>query len=104
MLIHAADLPNHPVSSALNKMKLYESLLGRAANSSKLRIFGCTAFVYFDKAMENETVALRDLQCWKEIPRPWNEHILPTKFVLGRKRNRDGDVEKFKARLVVLRE
>lgn len=45
--------------------------------------------------------ALKSLGCWKETYRPKDQKVLHTKFVLHRKRNQTGEIEKFKTRPMV---
>lgn len=52
-------------------------------------------------AIDKEITALTNLRCWDVIERPTGKKILHSKFVLKKKRNGDGTIVKYKARLVV---
>lgn len=52
-------------------------------------------------AMSTEIRALNDLDYWKEVHRPRNEHVFHKKFICRRKSNQKDEVEKYKARLVL---
>lgn len=51
--------------------------------------------------METKVLALHRLDCWEEIKCSESTKVPHTKCVLRRKTNQDGDIEKYKARLVL---
>lgn len=51
--------------------------------------------------MNEEIARLDGMQRWSLSNRPTKEKVLHSKFVLRRKKNRQGDVVKYKTRLVV---
>ncbi|KAJ2938391.1 hypothetical protein O0L34_g13315 [Tuta absoluta] len=53
------------------------------------------------KAMENEINSLKELNVWTPCSLPKGRKALPCKWVLRIKRNPDGSIDKYKARLVV---
>lgn len=53
------------------------------------------------KAMDTEMNSLRDMNVWKSCRMPEGRKALPCKWVLRIKRNPDGYIDKYKARLVV---
>ncbi len=52
------------------------------------------------KAMESEINSLKQQNVWSVVKNPGNKHVIGSKWVLRIKRNVDGTVNKFKARLV----
>lgn len=53
------------------------------------------------KAIEKELNMIRERNTWTIVPRP-KKRVLPSKVLLKVKRNADGSIERFKARLVAL--
>lgn len=53
------------------------------------------------KAMQSEMKSLKDLNVWTACDLPKGRKALPCKWVLRTKRNPDGSIDKYKARLVV---
>ena len=53
------------------------------------------------KAIEIEIKTLKNMKRWIKVKRPQGKPVLHSKFVLKRKRNGDGTVSKYKARLIV---
>lgn len=51
--------------------------------------------------MKNEIETLKRNKTWSLVPRPKNEKILTNRWVFKIKRNSIGQIEKYKARLVV---
>lgn len=51
-------------------------------------------------AMKNEIQSLHDQNVWDVVQRPSGKHVIDCKWILRIKRNVDGTVNKFKARLV----
>lgn len=52
-------------------------------------------------SMEKEINSLKKMDTWTLVPRPGDRHVLKNRWVLRRKYNEDGTVERYKARLVV---
>ena len=50
--------------------------------------------------MDREIVTLEHAETWKTVPRPYGRNIVGSKWVFRIKRNADGSIEKYKARLV----
>lgn len=53
------------------------------------------------ESMDKEVKTLKQMQCWDEVERPPEARVLHTKFVLKRKRYETGNIQNYKARLVV---
>ena len=53
------------------------------------------------EAINDEIGALEKLRCWDIVKRPYEKKVLHSKLVLKKKRNGDGTIAKYKARLVV---
>lgn len=51
--------------------------------------------------MEDEVVALEDMNCWNVVHRQHNAHVLHSNFVLKPKRNEFGNVKFHKARVII---
>jgi hypothetical protein len=54
----------------------------------------------WQRAMDREMKTLEDAGTWETVPRPPGRNIVGSKWVFRIKRNADGSVEKYKARLV----
>ena len=54
------------------------------------------------EAIAEEMEALKLANTWKLVKAPPGTRILPSQFVLRIKRNSEGEIERYKARLVVL--
>lgn len=52
-------------------------------------------------AMKQEVQTLKAMQCGEEITRPHDADILPSRFILKRKRDKKGIIQENNARLVV---
>jgi hypothetical protein len=53
------------------------------------------------EAMDRKIVTLEHAGTWTTVPCPTGKNIVGSKWVFRRKRNTDGSIEKYKARLVV---
>ena len=53
------------------------------------------------RAIKEELASLQKNDTWELVPRPPGKNIVKCKFVLRKKRNPDGTISKFKARLVI---
>lgn len=52
------------------------------------------------QAMEKEYSSLSECRTWELVERPQNQRVISYKWVLRIKRTQDGNIEKYKARLV----
>lgn len=57
--------------------------------------------VLWKNAMRREVANLGQMECWTVEQRPKGEWVMNTKSVLKRKRDENGDIAKYKARLVI---
>lgn len=60
----------------------------------------CPQASKWEQAMEEELSALHENETWTLCPRPPNRNIIGTRWIYKVKRNSDGSVDRFKARLV----
>ena len=54
----------------------------------------------WQQAMDREMKTLKDAGTWETVPRPTGRNIVGSKWVFRIKRKADGDIDKYKARLV----
>lgn len=52
------------------------------------------------EAMEKEIESMKKNKCWKIVRRPQNKNVIGLRWVFKLKKNEDGDIERYKARLV----
>lgn len=52
------------------------------------------------EAMEGEVQTLKEMKCWTNTSRPSEQKVLHSKFLLRRKRDRNGNIDNYNARLV----
>jgi hypothetical protein len=60
----------------------------------------CTDWPQWKEAMDREIATLEHAETWKTVPRPSGRNIVGSKWVFWIKRNADGSIEKYKARLI----
>jgi hypothetical protein len=59
-----------------------------------------TDWPLWQQAMDREMKTLKDAGTWETVPRPTGRNIVGSKWVFRIKRKADGDIDKYKARLV----
>jgi hypothetical protein len=86
--MHLSEYVAHRVSCEDDPESLHDAL---ASDESK----------EWKQAADRELAALIKNETWTLVQRPKDKHALKTKWVLRRKYNEDGSIERYKARLVV---
>lgn len=79
-----------PVRMSVNALARFRSDNERTAKET----FTEKEAVEWTAAMLTEILTFNQLDCWKEVEHPNGEQVLHTKFLLRRKRNEKGEVEK----------
>ena len=86
--------------SYLNAVELYVSANSSGEPRSYREAITCPDAEHWNKAMEEEYNSLRDRGTWKVVPRPEGRKVVSSKWVYRVKYDADGNISRYKARLV----
>ena len=84
----------------LNVVELYVSANSSGEPQSYREAITSPDAAHWIKAMEDESKSLEDRGTWKVVPRPEGRKVVSSKWVYRIKYNADGNISRYKARLV----